>query len=869
MDQLPRNPYLLEILRRKVEQWLSENEQPAWQYQIACNKQQLLLHNSFPRAVEVYVRHEVRKPLAQLIYILERQNTLTTILSLGENDILADNDGIGYDQSPPALSPVLLELCQQMLADDKVMDLSEQVPPRPDVYNLPGRLLQLRFPFSRLFMRKLDNFKELYREGLKQHQQHQNQPIVSESGCSSLFEYSEFDLAFSGKIETHLPLISQHPAFTEHGDLYLDDYLKVALSGYHITSDCRALLRELIFIQLGDGILNPVRLHLHWWKNEEKIFAQIQVIAFAASRLGFQFRPLYGKLTVNHQIVSDVSAIIVDQLRELEYASHPNGEEAAAQWQRTADTFLALCTKICDYEERNVKYELLRFVSDLCSSLVFPLHLPIKSVVKLIDLQMNATAAASIRHEVFPESFLLAILKFLNTIPDCDEKQAYQRSFFAQCLEVVRQESSIKVQIYGAIFQKDPIPLIAPLVHNLFKLFTSEEGSATARLTEITIAVLQQLLKPTSQLGAGFQVVRRSVGKATLNSHLAVLLCDVFQDNFAAASSPSPDSLECLASFLPHAVEALALGDDQDPLRTVCAVALLKALFTTMADCLLEQRDYIFSPQLVNDLNLFLQHPRAHKRRAIVYFLQCVRHQHKASMADLRNDHCRRLKDIFPWITKLDWRDPDEQGNFNAYAVVPGANRVVAAFTRMRFSDESTLLDELLPLHTFHARLGFLGTAANILYLSRFREDWDNGRAACAKWIKAAPDLPAGVRRTLDELIFKRPPQPQSAKNMMKHSVIAHVIVLHASLESDNSPLARYFHNPGECGTDFVLCSPSDENSVALNAITEPTARYKCNCGYIYVIANCTQVNNFLAIINRNTYANTNHVAPLFKCSPA
>src|SRR5262249_11266543 len=152
----------------------------------------------------------------------------------------------------------------------------------------------------------------------------------------------------------------------------------------------------------------------------------------------------------------------------------------------------------------------------------FPQKLPIGKVYAIIDLHANTAN----RYNPFPERFITTVLAYLDSIPDCDGKHSCQRFFFNQCLDLLSLASPVPVLIDKRILQKEPIPLAGPLVQ---KFIEQECGLGNV--------FRQRLEDQVSSRGLG--QLKACIVRATLDSPLAVLLCDVAQDCFASTETLS------------------------------------------------------------------------------------------------------------------------------------------------------------------------------------------------------------------------------------------------------------------------------------------------------------------------------------------
>ncbi|CAG8446787.1 12137_t:CDS:2 [Gigaspora rosea] len=95
----------------------------------------------------------------------------------------------------------------------------------------------------------------------------------------------------------------------------------------------------------------------------------------------------------------------------------------------------------------------------------------------------------------------------------------------------------------------------------------------------------------------------------------------------------------------------------------------------------------------------------------------------------------------------------------------------------------------------------FAGVIAARLHFVRATREWTNNETKVANYLTKTR-MP---HHEVDELLMK--------------SVIVHLIILHASIPNDGSPLAAYLHKLQVCENDFILACPSDVEGVVMNAV--------------------------------------------------
>ncbi|RUS32681.1 hypothetical protein BC938DRAFT_474617 [Jimgerdemannia flammicorona] len=795
-EKLPYCQPLVHILQRQVETLLEKHGTPNWQYHTACDKQTLKLSNSFSRALEKQICHVVRVPLAKLIYSLEKKSALSSLFFIEDDDDDYENNA-------------LYELWMRIFNDHAIFKI-ETTEPQPNGYRLPGRLHIFRFPFSRHFMERIEGFKLTYFETPKTALDHHEQ--------------------FVRWVTTFVPLL-EHRAFEKYGEFYLADLLTMSL-GINTSEHIRFLSR--IVIQELEGRANPVLFHVHWWENEERIMTQLRIVQFCMSNMGCDLESLL-HATDDRKIdlAPYVARLVLLELREAIDTDI---------WQRNADTLLALCAKIPEYNNC-AAWRLLKCVFEICSTLVFPRKLPLRGVLELVDNIHNAELTND-----YLQRFVADVLTYFGELDQTDlirdsvEKHNCQRTFFIQCLEIVTcnpdvisRESLANLGVLEQIFIANPLPQSASLIQKIFVAQNSASPELFFNVLELPLSA-----NATNGLSTEMQMIKRCLDNAGLDSQLAVICCDVICERFLA-----PTSISKLGQLFENAFTILQ--DFREPLKYICAVALMKTLFGKLA---LQFGRGVFhgNDDVVKEINLILEVDTPVAYRVVVYFLQSLRDQFGLSPMELR-DRCAPFQDVLPWIAneRVKWDQINyTRKEFDPYTFASQARQAYEAFSRLQATRNESGIVQLLSLQDFNSKLGLFGAAVNLLFTPSSVQ-WNQSQAALAAWLTSTPHLTGFPRQLLNGLVLDRnsPLLPETDDNpeiIMRHSVIAHVIVLHAALEPRCTPLATYLHNPEQVQPNFVVACPADETTAILHVLQSTggfTRRYQCSCGMIYVVANC------------------------------
>src|SRR5581483_9214626 len=146
-------PEFVNCLKTRTQEWLKINAKPDWQYHVASDKKSLYPYSSFSVALQAHIRTIVRRPIAKILYSLERLGATKTFL-------IHDLPKIQMSQQREQF----LKFWIDMFMDNNIIDIDRIPEPKPDGYTMPASIYDLQFPFSFYFMKQIDTFKTLYEE---------------------------------------------------------------------------------------------------------------------------------------------------------------------------------------------------------------------------------------------------------------------------------------------------------------------------------------------------------------------------------------------------------------------------------------------------------------------------------------------------------------------------------------------------------------------------------------------------------------------------------------------------------------------------------------------------------------------------------
>ncbi|CAG8434051.1 10722_t:CDS:10 [Ambispora gerdemannii] len=232
LQEIPNHPAFLDIIHERVRQYLLEHDSNNWQLQVASNKKSLYLYSSFLAALQSHIREFIRKPIAQILCILERYSVIQTFFEI-------DGTSKGDD---------LLAFWFEMFRDKRIVNIDELLEPKPDLFRMPNIQHKLQFPFSLYFFDRINNFKKLYQEEISRLSEEDENLDNDGRLLSHISE--DVQNQFARNILTAIPSL-RSPLVDQSIKLYYDDFLTI-LSSEIIGDHTEKLLSYLIKSELSE-----------------------------------------------------------------------------------------------------------------------------------------------------------------------------------------------------------------------------------------------------------------------------------------------------------------------------------------------------------------------------------------------------------------------------------------------------------------------------------------------------------------------------------------------------------------------------------------------------------------------------------------
>src|SRR5581483_11520372 len=152
---------------------------------------------------------------------------------------------------------------------------------------------------------------------------------------------------------------------------------------------------------------------------------------------------------------------------------------------------------------------------------------------------------------------------------------------------------------------------------------------------------------------------------------------------------------------------------------------------------------------------------------------------------------------------------------------------------------------------TLTAKLSLMGLFFVRFHALRSSREWQHPEVQSANFLTeelVGTNLPGLFKTIATNILSNKQPLLRidnaaiSNTELFIKSVIAHIVIFHASVEPNSSQLAMYLHRLQDCQNLFILTCISDMESMLLNAINENVTRYVCRCGFKYFVGGCGNV---------------------------
>ncbi|CAG8518032.1 9622_t:CDS:10, partial [Cetraspora pellucida] len=790
-----KHPKLVECMKSYTRSWLQEKASTNWQYNVASNKKLLYIYPSLSVALITHIRGLVRIPIAKILCALEQHAAIRTFF---------DIDALDDDK-------FLLDFWFSMFNNKQIIDLEKIPEPSPDFYSMPPGIYNLKFPFSYYFMKQIDNFKPLYHEEINILSQ-DPQKVDSITGELDEDAHEDYLKELTEKILS-INLLLETAPINRVPESYFKDFVSVIAYSEPGNEDPEQL--ELIFKRrLGEiKVLNPVALHAYWWSHGTSIIAESQIIKIC---------PQLKDITDSD--ISDISEIIKSAV-EIMLDRIKSGEEAE-RWKHDANKIITLGKKI---STDSISLQTLKFYNDLLSIG----SIRKKNILQIISLGQNSNQIISIE-------MLEAVFEILNNTQNT-ERNVSKRTIILSFLDIIPVESDVRIQLYKQLFSGEPLQLMSVIIKRIFAIEEEHHKEVFFKLIQNETNILQ--------ISQRLYVIDKSI--KDLTSDVATLCCDIIQHEYFHKTN-----LTTLAPYLQSALEVIC--NEVQSLKQIVAIAFLKEFVGMFWDLVFQDKDRsikhhlmrIEQHELLNNIVGFMDmsQPLIHSLK--IYFLRDLR-QRGLSFDDVKR-FCKGRSNELSWCNHFSWETNDSSRlPFNPYWHLSKNIEAESAYTRLYQSSDNSQMQRFIRTiqhDNVELRLVLLGIFMTKFHVMRASREFNQIEQRAADFMIKEVDkiyLPIAYKQMIEEImnnnhnLYSIDTNITSGELVMK-SVLVHIVGLHASISQNISPLAAYLQGAQTCQSHYIIACQSDYETVLFNAVAQGgVVRYKCDCGFKYVIGDC------------------------------
>jgi hypothetical protein len=841
---------LLRALGARAFEWLRRNvDVPGWQRHVACSQRALLTSPSLREALLRRVEDSVHRPLAMLLYSLERNSALS-----------------GYFAAPDEVKGAWLDL----ILDEDLLNLETLVEPSGlEFYPRPPGL-PLMLPFSGLYCKRVDELRTLYESELKKTPDSQL-PAARATLLSKLVAAVAHSLP--GTLTQVIERYWQPPETPP----YLLDFvcLQVPVVDGLSPEQARQVFLWLLEQSVSSPPMHPVALHAMYWELETAITERLQVVGACHRALSFQ-ELLQKWSTVENTSPESLDAFLLGALSE---ALLP--DEAVLARFGGLEAWLQASSRVLrrvsgSSAAQNPALEGWRRLLGLMHNFVSNVALPHECDATRAALRELLARARTGGVELVDEAEGLERIRDVldGVLKRCPTRDRFQDSvdrFWAlvlsSCLENERPGSVAAV----APFVCEPGRFNRYLKPVMQCLLKAAGATSQALLLDET-----ECLESLKGLEVSLQKLRDASGD--VDGPLEALLCDVMEEELFSSLTPAalqagngkgkgkddPSEADTwhhgkLCALLTSAARSFRTGSKPGGiLRHLCATAFLRAFLSTFTAAAVHTNGTVnlrrLDERTVNTLGRELSAPAAGTDAFLVFLVKTLRQRFPLSTArkivealqdETDSEFLKDALGSIPWTMRI------ASGNPLGFDPFRPRNEVISSFSE-RFStglelaaarknteDLDTCLKEGAELPFSH--LGLLYGTASSLYVCRAAGDFAEPEQRAVVALKSAlskPDLPASVERgtlALAENAFLSKSKSvlflnSDRDNAEQHlaAICAHVAVVLLPNPAVQTPLDLYAKRPADAAQHFFLASAPDLETVASNVLRrrETLTRY-------------------------------------------
>ncbi|KAF0538645.1 e3 ubiquitin-protein ligase [Gigaspora margarita] len=822
VQKIPRHKELMNWIKERTFEWLHDKQFKDWQLNIAINRKDLYLYSSFLTALQMYICNQVRKPVAQFLFALEK---VSGLLITDSDNLLLNEENINDT------------IWEPIIMNTKIVNTENIKMP----YIIKNHYNGLKLPFSTYFMDQINKFKSIYQDDLMTLER-VPENLDKKTGKLKSQIIDDCIERFSEHLISIVPVL-KIPQF-KLPNAYFNDFTTIMLHG---KTDNNQVLRRIISYHMKQEVPDPIRLHIFWWSNEDLVLTELQLALLLQSIakeeiINIKFDEI-GGFNIDDYLLNRVIITMINELFKIIEDNNNNNNEDLDERRDTLSLFAGIRSrKSHRYKKNNLhnmQMKLQVWQCDVEKILSISFKLPNSSDNKLLNMlriyndlskSISSSQLLQIKQcEIYPFSKQSVDIVFtkLDEIEKTEINLSSRQSFIHRCLSIIPLKSSIRSYLYEKIFSQETLKFAFPNIYLIFK----SENMVREGLLFFSIIDDPKVIESTKRL----QVIENILSNRK-NSEMSALCCDAIQTQLSAGYQFNE-----LSNYFLKAINVL-ISNDSKELQKITAIALLKEF----ANEFWSHKESINLDNLNNHLEV--AHPFIHSFK--IYLLKSL--YLKGLGTSEIELYCDALQEILPWVRVLK-TDPDSRLGFNPYWYFNQFKQMDHSFKVMFYNDELTvnnLLNTITENGDVTQKCLLAGMIISKFYLVRASRELSQNEnilmQRISKYLQLS-QLPQNYKMYLLNFmtnsyqLYELSPKVEST-DVFISSVAAHVVALHISNPINASPLTRYMHALYDHKDTYIVTCPSDELSLLTNVIIANdfgTRRYKCKCGNIYFIGEC------------------------------
>eukprot|EP00741_Cyanophora_paradoxa_P020194 tig00000219_g19493.t1 len=844
-----------------------------WAQRLASSFQDLAMSTTLGAAILEFLRRQIRTPLAKIVFALEREEALATLVERP-------------DTFAAAWYPIVTDLKLDL------EDLSAIPAPKVEGYAVQGPFPPRRLPLSRAVLARVEEFRESCRLKMEALRQRHTEDGADEEAAEAAAE-ADCLRDLQAAIAAAAPSVLQSEAYGNVEDYVADFVISVAATlmsdtfrhQFHdgATFDGRSpqelrtaanvvawLLRSLH----PEPFASFVEVHTFWWRRAKEASSCTALLAACSRIVGMQ--EVIGDSVANGAEATRV--FIADRVCKLVLAR----AGASPDWLQASRFVIAQISAGGPFEvPPTAPIQLLRLCTELAGCFKqpqqqHPCHADILRAV--VDLGQEAEADATGAPLLASPPFVSGLLRAIDGHAKHMDEVALDRfesALFVRCIETanhVALDSEAAMDRYRELLRLVAGRLLGARPH-------LTAGAAVVLRNFLTLAAEDYADDSRSSLLGlfGDAVIRPTLVAESLALEAWAFVCDVLllshysrigPDACAAGSRTSRELANCLRS----ACRTLAIDpaiSSSRPLRLAMAAAFVRALVRAVAAFLTPNSGrFDLCEHLEKALEEALDSNAPRVEAAKVALLRAVRQQADGLPLKELRAHCGEVLDKrLPWMGRLPWRraatsrldvDPfagDEQYDaadraLDAFVIREareGVEELVIAAHDGDAAANRALLQAALArfyLSRGSAALTDRETTARTVLVDLLEARPPRGQAACILRTLLAPEAaPASGALALPRPSWIDVAPGCDLFDLHLAALFAHAASVFTVDGPDASPFHAILADPGRISQLFVPAAPSNDQAMLARALRsvngERNQWYRHSCGFWYSVGAC------------------------------